>query len=55
MKWSQRVIRWFTASFEEGLDTTEYVERIERELGIVISDEIAGSIATPWPAESSSS
>ena len=29
-----------------GLDTTEYVERIEREYGIVIGDDAVGKLAT---------
>jgi hypothetical protein len=43
----RRFIDWLSSSLHvDGLDTTEYVERIERELGIVIRDEAVGTLAT---------
>lgn len=42
-----RFIRWLSSALDvDGLDTTEYVEHIEREFGIVIPDEAAGKLKT---------
>jgi acyl carrier protein len=44
---ARRFIRWLSSALDvDGLDTTEYVEHIEREFGIVIRDEAVGTLAT---------
>src|SRR5688572_3248746 len=47
MSIARRLIRWFTSQLDaEGLDTTEYVEHVEREFAIRIPNEAAESLAT---------
>jgi hypothetical protein len=44
---ARRFIHWLSSALDvDGLDTTDYVERVERELGIVIGDEAVGMLAT---------
>lgn len=43
----RRFIHWLTSGLgADGLDTTDYVEHIEREFGIVIRDDAVGTLGT---------
>jgi acyl carrier protein len=43
----RRLIDWLTSGLgADGLDTTDYVEHIEREFGIVIRDDAVGTLGT---------
>jgi hypothetical protein len=47
MSIARRLIRWFTSKIDaDGLDTTEYVEHLEREFAIRIPNEAAESLIT---------
>ena len=49
---TRRIIAWLSAGMDvlfgndDGLDTTEYVERLERHFGIIIRDEDAAEMKT---------